>query len=151
MRFTSKEKLVEFLGMARRSRVATAIRHRTSFWIYKNKVKHHGRFADRVLKVTDVPAGGENGGRLDIFVVLVGAAGYIQAYNGIRRHPNVVFEAIPSKGPNSSFVSVKVKTPNGVGILAERVPTKNELAPISPTSVGCRLLERIHSLSLPCE
>lgn len=127
MRFTSKEKLVEFLGVARSSRVATAIWHRTCFWISiassllelsKSKVKHHARFADRVLKVSDVPAGGENGGRCDIFVVLMGAAGYIQAYNGIRRHPNVVFEATPSKGPNSGFVIVKVKTPNGVGISA---------------------------------
>ena len=82
MRFTSKEKLVEFLGVARSSRVATAIWHRTCFWISiassllelsKSKVKHHARFADRVLKVSDVPAGGENGGRCDIFVVLMGA------------------------------------------------------------------------------
>ena len=145
MRFTSKEKLVEFLGVARSSRVATAIWHRTCFWISiassllelsKSKVKHHARFADRVLKVSDVPAGGENGGRCDIFVVLMGAAGYIQAYSGIRRHPNVVFEAIPNKGPNSSFILHPT-------VSASRQSTKNELG-----QVVYRLPERVHSVSL---
>ena len=63
-----------------------------------SQVKDHARFADRVLRVSNVPMTG--GERSSVFVVLMGAAGYVQAYNGLRRHPNVVFEADVRKGPN---------------------------------------------------
>ena len=82
-----------------------------------SQVKDHSRFADRVLRVSNVPL--TSGERGSVFVVLMGAAGYVQAYNGLRRHPNVVFEADVTKGTNSRFVNVKVKTPNGVGALAD--------------------------------
>ena len=94
MRFSSVPRLMEFLG-----------------------VKGHTKFADRVVRVTNVEADQDTLDK-DIYVVLLGAAGYCQHYSGIRRHANAVLMVDCSAGPTSAFLKVVVRTPNGVGFLA---------------------------------
>ena len=96
MRFSSVPRLMEFLG-----------------------VKGHAKFADRIVKVSNVQSDrGDEDIDKDIYVVLLGSAGYCQHYSGIRRHANAILMADCSAGPTSAFLKIVVRTPNGVGFLA---------------------------------
>lgn len=94
MRFTSVPRLLEFLG-----------------------VKGHACFSDRIVLVKNVKNDQEDANEQNVYVALLGAAGFAQHYGGIRRHPNAVLVADCSAGPTSQFLKVVVRTPNGVGAL----------------------------------
>ena len=52
-----------------------------------------------------------------MFGAMVGAAGYVQHYSGIRKGgPNAYLKINPEKGPNDNFMELVVKTRNNQGI-----------------------------------
>ena len=74
--------------------------------------KGNSRFADRIVRVGNVAKDGE---KVDVHVVLMGAAGYINHYLGIRRFPNSVIEMDCASGPASGFLKIVCQTATGQG------------------------------------
>jgi hypothetical protein len=72
-------------------------------------ISPHPTQADRLVKVQDQ----------DYYGVLIGAAGMVNHYHGLKRSPNCELVFDPSKGPNQGSLMLKVRTRNGAGIAAK--------------------------------
>ena len=73
----------------------------------------HAVFEDRAVKVSGLR---KDDSAANVFAVLCGCAGYMNAYNGARKAPNAVITASPGVGPNEGMLEVAVRTRNQVGV-----------------------------------
>ena len=76
---------------------------------------------DRLVRVDGLLMGdGEE--TSSIYGALVGGAGYVQHYQGLRKAgPNAILKVNTEKGPNDGFMQLVVKTRNNQGIAAKQV------------------------------
>ena len=71
---------------------------------------------DRVIKTTGIMT--ESGVETTLYSVPLGALQLVQHYGGIRKFPNCKLVAVPSEGPNDTFLQLVVCTANGAGVAA---------------------------------
>ena len=53
-----------------------------------------------------------------VYAILVGVSRLVADFRGLRKNPNVAFQADPSQGANDGFLKLTVRTHNGCGIAA---------------------------------
>ncbi len=58
-----------------------------------------------------------------VYAILVGVSRLVADFRGLRKHPNVAFQAHPDAGANDGFLKLVVRTHNGCGIAAGSLVT----------------------------
>ncbi|CAE6933889.1 unnamed protein product [Symbiodinium sp. CCMP2592] len=73
----------------------------------------HGFLADGVVKVDNARV---KGSRASVYCVLLGAARYVQHFQGIRKQPNCAWQVDSACGSGSGYLKLVVRTHNGAGV-----------------------------------